>query len=516
MAGETIPMSTLKQIIRLRQAGVSLQRIARLTSTSRNTVKKYLRLIEVKGLRFSELLDKEDHEVDGLLADPDEVSDQRYAELETLFPYIEKELLRTGVNRWILWGEYKNKYPDGYSYARFCYHLNRWQETQHATMHFEHEPGDKLFIDFAGKKLSWVDQDTAEMHEAEVYISILGYSQLLFVTAVPIQQKEHFLSATEKAFYYYGGVTKALVPDNLKSAVHRADKYEPVLNSDFADFANHYGTVALPARSRRPRDKALVENAVQIVYSRIYAPLRNQVFFSLEELNRAISEQLELCNNMPFQGQPLSRRQKYEGQEKHLLHLLPSGRYEMKKYKWLTVMKNSHVQLSEDKHYYSVPYRFIGKKIKVVYSPSRVSVFYNKEQIAFHKREYKRFGYTTIKSHLPSTHQFISDWNADTFLHRAERIDPAVRKYMAKILEEKSYPEQAYRSCAGILAWERKAGRERLVKAVIRADHFGAYSYSIIDRILKGGLDRIEEEDHRVVQPELPFHENVRGADHYR
>lgn len=516
MAGKTILMSKLKQIIRLKQQGISLQRIAALTGTSRNTVKKYLRLIEVKGFSFSALLDKEDHEADRLLADTDQVSEQKYAELKTLFPYIEKELIRTGVNRWVLWGEYKNKYPGGYSYARFCYYISRWMETQGATMHFEHQPGDKLFIDFAGKKLHWVDSETAEVHEVEVYLSVLGYSQLLFVVATPSQQKEQFIAATEKALHYYGGVPQALVPDNLKSAVHQANKYEPVLNSDFADFANHYGTVILPARSRKPRDKALAENAVQIVYSRIYAPLRDLVFFSLEELNLAIGQQLELCNDMPFQKQPISRRQKYEQGEKHLLRPLPPERYEIKKYKWLTVMKNSHIQLSEDKHYYSVPYRFIGKKIKIVYSASRVSVFYNKEQIAFHKREYKRFGYTTLKSHLPSTHQFISDWNPDTFLHRAEQIDASVKEYIAKILEEKSYPEQAYRSCAGILAQERKVGRDRLISAVKRASVFGAYGYSIIDRILKGGLDRLDMGDHGPAQPELPFHENIRGAEHYK
>lgn len=516
MAGKAILMSKLKQIIRLREKGVPLQTIARLTGISRNTVKKYLRLIEVKGLNPSDLLSKEDHEAERLLADPDHVSKHRYEALIQLFPYMEKELVKTGVNRWILWGEYKNKYPDGYSYAHFCHHFSQWLETKGATMHFEHQPGDKMFIDFAGKKLYWVDQQTAEVHEVEVYIAILGYSQLVFVQAVSSQKKEFFIMATENALYYFGGVPQALVPDNLKSAVHKANKYEPTLNSDFADFANHCHTAVLPARSRKPRDKSLVENAVRIVYTYIYAPLRDQTFYSLEELNRAISEQLEILNNKPFQKMPLSRREKHRQQEKHLLMPLPAERYEFKKYKWLTVMKHAHIQLSEDKHYYSIPYRYIGKKVKVVYSESRVSVFYNKQQIAFHKREYRRFGYTTIKDHLPSAHQFVSDWNPDTFLTWAARIDPAVKDYIAKVLENKPYPEQAYRSCAGILAQEKKAGRERLVNAVKRATHYGAYNYKIIDRILKGGLDRMDYEDETTAQPTLPFHENIRGKENYK
>lgn len=267
--------------------------------------------------------------------------------------------------------------------------------------------------------------------------------------------------------------------------------------------------------AENPAIKALVENAVQIVYSRIYAPLRDKTFFSLEELNQAIREQLERCNDMHFQRMPLSRRQKYEQQEKHLLQALPAERYEIKNFKWLTVMKHAHIQLSEDKHYYSIPYRFIGKKVKVIYSASQVSVFYNKQQIAFHKRGYKRFGYTTIKDHLPSAHQFISDWNPDTFLFRAERIDPAVKDYIAKILENKPYPEQAYRSCAGILAQEKKAGRERLIAAVKRATYYGAYNYNIIDRILKGGLDRMDEQEDPFTQTTLPFHENIRGKENY-
>lgn len=516
MAGKTITMSKVKQIIRLRERGVALQTIAKGVGISRNTVKKYLRLIEVKGYSHQDLLDTEDEQLEGLLADPDQVSQARCETLSGMFPYMEKELQRTGVTRWILWGEYKEKYPDGYSYAHFCYHLRQWMATSSATMHFEHSPADKMYLDFAGKKLHWVDPNTGEVNPVEVYVALLGYSQLTYVQAVCSQKKEDFIGATENALHYFGGVPHVLVPDNLKSAVHKANKYEAELNQDFADFANHYNTSVLPARSNKPRDKALVENAVRIVYSRIYARLRDQIFHSVQELNRAIAELLESHNHQPFQKTDQSRREKYEQEERGQLMPLAQSRYELKKFKFVKVMKNSHIHLSEDKHYYSLPYRFIGRKVKMIYSPTQVSVYYNRERIAYHKRDLKRFGYTTLKEHLPSAHQFVSDWNPDKFLSWAAAIDPQVKQYITVVLESKAYPEQAYRSCVGILSQEKKVGRQRLINAIERATYYGAYNYKIIDRILRGGLDRLKENAASDKQTSLPFHENIRGATSYQ
>ena len=514
MAGEKLNMSKVKQIIRLREKGIALQVIARSVGISRNTVKKYLRLIKEKGYSFQDLLSQDDEQLERLVSEEDKVYLERYQALEKLFPYIEKELQRTGVTRWILWGEYKEKYPEGYSYPQFCSYLRQWKSIQGATMHFEHDAADKMYIDFTGKKLQWVNADTGEVNEVEVYVAILGYSQLTYVQAVASQKKADFIGATENAMHYFGGVPQVLVPDNLKSAVHKASKYEADLNTDFSDFANHYNASVLPARSFKPRDKALVENAVSIVYSRIYAPLRNQIFYSLEQLNKAIVDLLEAHNNQAFQGRGHSRREKFEQQERSKLMPLAQDRYEMKSFKYVTVMKNCHIHLSDDKHYYSLPYRFIGKKVKMVYSVSRVSVYYKRERIAFYKRDGKRFGYTTTKEHLPSAHQFVSDWNPEMFLSWAARIDPMVKQYISMILESKVYPEQAYRSCVGILSQEKKVGKQRFVAAIERAIHYGAYNYKIIDRILKGGLDRLAEEDQQ--QASLPFHKNVRGAKHYQ
>lgn len=516
MAGKTIIMSKLKQIIRLRKEGVALQTIAKAVSISRNTVKKYLRLIEIKGLDPTFLLLMEDTALERLLADPDPEDQERLGNLEELFPYFEQELTRTGVTRWVLWGEYKQQYPAGFSYSRFCAHFSQYKRSRSATLFFEHLAGDKLFIDFTGKKLAIVDPVSGEVDEVEVYVAILGYSQLTYVQAVASQRKEDFIAATENALHFLGGVPKALVPDNLKSAVVKADKYEAELNADFLDFANHYGTSVLPARSYKPRDKAHVERAVNIAYSRIFAPLRNQVFYSLKTLNTAIGELLDKHNNKAFQQRPVSRRILFEQEEKQQLAPLPTDRYELKRFKEATVMKNGYVQLSEDKHYYSVPYRYIGCKVKIIYSALQVSIFYNKERIAYHGRNIKRYGHSTIPDHLSSSHRFVSEWNPDKFIGWAAAIGPIVKDYITHILDAAPYPETAYRSCVGILSYEKKVGRQRLIQAVERATYFGGYNYTIIKKILQSGLDQLAFGEESKPGQMLPEHDNIRGAAAYK
>ncbi len=516
MAAKPICMSILKQIIRLYQQGEPKLKIARITGISKNTVKKYLRFIEERNLDPENILKMSDYKSEQLFYVPDKKPEGRFEALEKLFPYIERELKRTGVTRMLLWGEYKQKHPDGYGYSQFCEHLHQRLKTRMAVMHFEHNPGDKLYIDFAGKKLYITDRETGEISPVEVYISTLGYSQMTYVEAVGSQKKEDFISACENALHYYGGVPKVLVPDNLKSAVTKAGKYEAELNESFADFANHYNTAVLPTRSLKPRDKALVEKHVSIVYNRIYAPLRDEIFFSLQELNEAVSVLLDKHNNALFQQEQISRKQKFEQNEKEKLQTLAGSRFEIKYYKYATVMKNSHVQLREDKHYYSVPHRYIGKKVKLIYTASSVSFFLKHERIAMHRRSLKNFAYSTINEHLPSSHRFVSEWNPEKFTAWAGSISPEVESYIKKILEAKVYPEQAYRSCVGILSFAKKEGNDRLIKAVERASFYGVYNYKTVKNIIEGKLDTLIEPSRENTQTQLPFHENIRGAKNYR
>jgi transposase len=516
MAGKLINMNVIKQIIRLSQNGESKQGISASLKISRNTVKKYLLLIRTNGWDPDMLLLMEDKKLEDLFASPDKPDPERYDHLDELLPTYEKELLRTGVNRWVLWEEYKQKQPSGYSYSQFCYHLQLHFKYKKVTMHFEHLAGDKLFVDFTGKKLSIVDRHSGEIYAVEVFVATLGCSQLTYVEALLSQKKEHFINATQNAMHYFGGVPRVLVCDNLKSGVTKASNYEAELNEDYLAMANHYGTAVLPTRSARPRDKALVEKHVSFVYSRIFAPLRDCIFYSIEELNEAIRELLEKLNNASFQGRDYSRRDHFKAQEQHTLSPLPADRYEIKEYAYATVLKTSHVQLSKDKHYYSVPYRHIGDKVTLAYTQSSVSIYYKNERIAFHRRDFKKYGYTSVKEHLPSQHQFIAEWSPDKFIRWALSIDPVVESFIKKVLESKVYPEQAYRSCVGILSFDKKIGRERLINACKRATHFNTYNYKIIERIVQSKHDLLPFDDELPLQQTLPLHENIRGASYYK
>lgn len=507
-----INMSVLKQIIRQWCNGIPVKTITRNMGVARNTVKSYIGLIQSKKLSCKELLDLEDHQLEAVFFQSPEVN-KRYAALIGKFNYFTSELRRTGVNRHVLWEEYKQEYPDGYGYSQFCYHLQQYLKTEQATLHIEQLPGDKLYIDFTGKKLQWVDPYTGEVHPTEVFAAILGHSQLTYVEPVSFQKQDFFINALDNTLYYIGGVPRAIVPDNMKTAVIKSDRYEPTINEALSDFANHYQTTIYPARALKPRDKAWVENIIRTIYSRVFAPLRNQTFHSLEELKRAVKEALEKHNDKNFQGEDFSRRQRFEQDERQHLGPLPSERFELKQYRNQKVRKNCHIYLTEDKHYYSVPYRYISKTVKVITTQQQVSVLHDRQRIAFHKRNYKAYGYTTVKEHLPSHHQFVSEWSPEKFLGWAAGIHPDVRAFIKAILESKPYPELAYQSCVGILGMNKKHGKQRLIAACQRAVHFQSYTYSTVKRILDKGLEKEPLPTDKQMEINLPDHENIRGPE---
>lgn len=507
-------MTILRQIIRLRAENYSQRAITRYLGIARNTVGKYLKLIEVSGLDCNDLLALSDQDLDELFS-PDPKGPNKpenYEYLLSLFPEFEKELKKVGVTKLLLWAEYKNLHPDGYGYSQFNHYFKTWLKNKDVTMHFEHKAGDKVFIDYTGKKLEIVDRDTGEIKKVEVLVAILGASQLTYIQATHTQRKEDLIKAVENAFLYFGGVPKAIVPDNLKSAVTRSDRYEPEINETFLDFAIHYSTTVLPTRAAKPRDKALVENAVSIAYKRIFAPLRKQVFHSIEELNAAIRIELDSHNEKALQGKDYSRRELFNQIEKNVLYPLPTATYEFKQFKWLTVQKNSHVYLHEDKHYYSVPHRYTGEKIKLVYTSSIIEIYHNNTRIAYHKRDYGRNKYTTIKSHMPSSHNFVSDWSEEKFLSWAQSIGEATEVLVKHILESRPHPEQAFKTCIGILAHAKKVGAIRLEKACKRAIECRAYDLRTVKRILDNGMEDIEilEDEYQ-----LPVHKNIRGSNYY-
>lgn len=508
-------MNKIRHILRLHSQGRSKLLIAHQTGVARNTLKKYLKEFISSGLSYAEISGLADKDLEDLfIKQKEKPANQKLVLLFSLFPSMDKELKRRGMTRALLWKAYKVKHPDGVGSSQFNRYFALWKGQTNPTMRMEHKAGDKLYVDFAGERLSIVDKQTGEIQQVEVFVAILGASQLTYVEAVMSQQKEDFIGACESALHYYGGVPAAIVPDNLKSAVTKSSKYEPVLNESFADFAEHYSTTILPARAYRPRDKALVENAVRIMYTRIYAKLRDIVFFTLEELNTDILLALEEHNNLLLTGRNYSRRQQFEEVERPALEPLPLLRYELKKQIFVTVMKNGHVSLNADKHYYSVPYRFIGKKIKLMYSSHTVDIFYHYERIAQHKRIKSPYNYTTDKEHLASAHRFVSEWTPERFLKWAFDIHEDVHLYILKILDRKQHPEQAYKSCIGILGFAKKVGNERLIKACQRALGYEMYNYKIIQRILEKGLDKETEEENEHL--EMPSHDNIRGEEYYK
>ncbi|MBS1606926.1 MAG: IS21 family transposase [Bacteroidetes bacterium] len=516
MSNKPISMIKIRQILRLHTQGYSKLKIATQTGVARNTLKKYITAFAASGLSFEQINVLSDKDLEDLFVKPeDKPLSEKLRALFSLFPAVDKDLKKKGVTRQMLWEQYRQAHPDGLGLTQFKQYYAQWKAQVNPTMHMEHKAGDKLFIDFAGDKLHYINSQNGQPQPVEVFVGVLGASQLTYVEGVMSQQKEDLIAGCENSLHYYQGVPAAIVPDNLKSAVTRSSKYEPTLNETFADFANHYGTAVLPARAFRPRDKALVENAVRLIYSRIYVKVRAGRYYSLAELNAAIREALEAHNNALLSGRNYSRRQQFEEIERAALMPLPAMRYELKKQLFATVAKNGHVGLGPDKHYYSVPYRFIGKKVKLLYSRHTVEIYYNYERIALHRRSKAPYQYTTDKEHLASTHRFVSEWTPERFADWAGSIHEDVRLYVLKVLDRKQHPEQAYKSCMGILGFAKKVGHERLIKACQRALGYGAYNYKTIQKILELQLDQKDAPD-ETDQLSMPLHDNIRGGQYYQ
>ena len=509
-------MLNIRHILRLHTQNQTLSEIIIQTGIHRPVLKKIVTDFKESKLSFAEVNELSDKDLEELIKSTQEnIQSKKLETLYSLFPAIDKELKRNGVTKALLWEEYKRKYPDGASSTAFRSHFSKWKARKIPIMRQNHKAGDKLFIDFAGEKLMIKDKETGKEKPVEVFIAVLGVSQLTYVEAVMTQRKEDFIAACENALHFVDGVPAAIVPDNLRSAVTKCDKYEPTINETFADFAEHYNTTILPARAYRPTDKAVVENTVKIIYTRIYAKIRDEVFYSIESLNNAISIALVEHNNVILTGKNYSRRQKYEEVEKSALLPLPAMRYEFKKQLFATVAKNGHVALSLDRHYYSVPFTCIGKRVKLLFTGYNVEIFHNYRRIAIHKRLQSPFKYTTDKEHLPPKHRFVAELEPDKFLTMADEIHKDVKLYIEKVLDIKKHPEHLYRMCMGVLDLSKKYGNERLTKACQRSLIFGIYNYRIVKRILDGGLEVLLDEDF-IENFEMPQHDNIRGGDYYK
>ncbi len=515
MAGKTARMSLIKQLLQLHKQGVAIKQMARVLNISKNTVKDYLAKYKSVNFDLERLLALDDMALEAMFhsGNPSFKPDLRYQELNNQMDYLVNELSRTGVTRMLLWEEYKLKHPNGYRFTQFCYHLGQQLLVANPSMVLTHLAGEKLFIDFAGNKLGYCDVSTGEIISCEVFVATLPASDYCYAIAVASQRIDDFLYALEQCLIAIGGVPKMIVSDNLKSAVIKANRYEPEINRALEDFANHYGCAIVPTRAMRPKDKALVENQVKNVYRRVYAPLRNTQFLDLKSLNAAISQMVHKHNQTRMQLKPFCREEYFLSQEKHLLSPLATERFEIKHYAQYKVAKNNHIQLTQDKHYYSVPYTFIGKDVNVIYTQKMVRIYCNSNAIAVHQRIKTQGGYSTNRDHLCSTHKHYLDRSPDYYITQAAKVSVVFFNYIRMFFDQKRPPEQLYRQCDGLLSLARKTDRNLFDKACTKAMITEVYSYMFVKNVIE---NRAIETASEQLEIPLPNHQNIRGKEQYK
>lgn len=519
MAGKTIDMHQIRQIIQNRSRGLSKRQISKRLGLSRNTLKVYLNRLDSSGLTWEELLALDDAELSQycyINNDKAPPSDSRYAHLHSKLKEWEKELSNPKVTRQLLWEEYKSDHPEGYGYSQFCYYLSEYMAHKKISAILHHAPGEKLMIDFAGSCLEYIDIESGEVMSCPVLVTVLPYSHLIYCEALSSQGQADFAKGLANAMTYIEGVPQCVLTDNMKSAVKKANRYEPNFTELSNQFAAHYGTTFMATRVRKPKDKASVEGAVRIAYQRIYAKLRHLTFYSLAEINHAIRPVLEQLNKQLFKGKDYSRWDLFLSHEKSYLNQLPSKPFIVKKQVSAKVQKNYHVILGEDMHQYSVPYTYVGKQVKISYSCDRVEIYHELQRIATHDRRRSRHSYTTDEKHLAPNHRAVYEsrgWDASYFKRQASAIGPQTRIVINRILQSKSFPEQTYNSCLGILRLANKYSPQRLEKASEILADMPKVNYTLVNNILKHGMDKQD-------QPELkdyktPEHTNLRGSSAY-
>lgn len=517
MANTLDPMD-LKQIITLHLDGYSNRKIGTALGISCNTVNTYMGLFKGSDHTFKELLSFDNARLEALFTSRTTIDNDRYDGLMRYSEGMNKARDHPGFTFLYHYNEYAQRAREPYGYTQFMEHYRRKYAKVKGSMKLEHEAGKEMFIDYAGKKLNIVDRETGELVPVEVFVAILPNSQYTYVEACRSQKREDLIGCCQNALHFYGGVPKAIVSDNLKSAVSRASRYEADINRSFKDFARHYNCVINPARGYSPQDKALVENAVHLAYQRIYYPLREMVFFSLEDLNREIGTLLERYNDLFFKRREASRLELFQSVERAYLKPLPAARYELKGYRRAKVQKIGYVYFSPDKSYYSVPYRYIGRETRIHYTKRTVEVYYNHQRIALHPRNGSKGSYNTNKDHLGSTHRQYSDWSPVFFRNKATPHGSYVVSCVERIIADVDYPEIGYKRAMGVIQLHRAYGSRRLDNACKRALQADAVGYKRIQNILKNNLDEssLFFQDLEDDKSHIPEHQNIRGASNYQ
>jgi len=503
----------LRRLIQLKQSGMSNRKIGKALEVSRNTVNGYVRHFAALGLGLPGLLAMEDKALQDLFPEKDGKDASRYAHLAGQFGHMASELAKPGCTLQTLWRAYFDARPDGYRYTQFAHHYGQWKSRRQASGILAHKAGEKLMVDYTGKTIAYVDKQTGEVHQAQVFVATLPCSGYTFVHASRSQKREDFIASLNACLQHLGGSPKAIVSDNLKSAVSKGHKYAPQINKTLSGFALHYGLVIDPARPYRPQDKALVEGAVKLVYQRIFYPLASHTFFSVEQVNEAIAPLLQAYNDHLLQRAQVSRKQRFEELDRPLLQPLPGDIYRIRQYRRAKVQKIAHIYLGEGRNYYSVPHRYVGRHVEVQYDSDLVEIFHDHERIACHKRDYRPGKYTTVKEHMPSSHRAYTEWSPGHFAERAAKVGPGTAQYITRLIAQYAYPEQAYKQALGILSLTKTYPPERVEAACKYGLEHHRSSYRIIENILKN-----HQQQAAAQPPPTPItpHQNIRGAQYYQ
>lgn len=514
MANKTIPMLSIRRIIQLKASGESNRKIARILGIDRKTVNDYSLRIAEACSDLTSLLELSDEVLAELiLAQTGPVlSDSRQVSFEAQVPSFLERLSKGNMTRMILWEDYRKDHPEGYSYSQFCDRLGQHLRCKNASMVNHHLPGAVQYFDYAGDPLTYVDPDTGELMKCPVFIAVLPYSGFTFGEVYPSQKREQLLSGMSAALEYFGGVTESSCSDNMAQFVKKTNRYEPVFEELAQQWSLHYNTTLMATRVARPKDKAAVESAVNTVYRRIYGLLEASPSFSMEELRMKFRKALDALNDRAMQKHGRSRREVFLSEEKSFLRPLPPTAFVQKFTTEAKVQPNYHIVIGKERHYYSVPFRYIGKRVKVVYDTDHVEIYLDHTRIAVHTRSYRNNFYSTDPTHMPEKHQHVRGWNEPFFLEKASHIGPNTTSSIHRILSQPVFKQQAYNSCLGVLRLAEKYGTERLEAAAERALQGPKITYTILSDILKRGLDKAQSPD---LFTAIPNHENLRGGNAY-
>ena len=524
MSQKPISMHSIKQIQQLWTDGVSIKGIVRRTGMSKNTVRKYIRALEPhlaagKTENVPKMSDKQLAEI-VYNNDAAPVADKRTEILLKHFAAIvsNKELSQTGVTRQLLWTEYITEHPDGYQYSQYCNLFRKYCKEANVAFHLDHKPGEFIQADFAGDTLSFIKKETGEKVSCQIFVAVLPFSGLIFCYAVLSQRIADFAICIREMLRYFGGVALTILVDNFRTAVKKSDRYEPQFTDLCLQLSDHYNTTFSATRPARPSDKGMVERAVNIVYQQIYAPLRKETFGGLEELNSMIRKQLDVLNRKCYKGSDESRMDIFIRAEQSSLKPLPERHFELLKAKRVKVQRNYYLQLPDNKHYYSVPYKYVGKEVDVYFNALSVEVYYKHERIAMHRRSSTEPLYNRINDHMPKNHQAMVEqrgWTVEELMRRASHIGRYTAQVADRIIHSSIYPEQNFKACNAMILLGKQYSKERLEAACKHAAIVQRPTLNLIRTILKTGQDKtplLFEQDNE----KLPTHENIRGSNYYQ